>query len=42
MTLKLCQYLLNKEHFYGKNHAENIQQKLALDPFITLLNNPKH
>ena len=24
---------LNKEHFYKKNHAENVHQKLAPDPF---------
>ena len=32
---------LNKEHFYGKNHAENLLQKLAPDMFLILLNNPK-
>ena len=32
---------LNKEHFYGKNHAENVHQKLASDPFLILLNNPR-
>ena len=37
--------VLNKEHFYMKNYAENIQQKLAPDPFLILLNNsqqPSH
>ena len=33
--------VLNKEHFYGKNHAENVHQKTAPDPFLILLNNPK-
>ena len=28
-------------HFYGKNHAENVHQKLAPDPFLILPNNPK-
>ena len=32
---------LNKEHFLWKNHTENVHQKLALDPFLILLNNPK-
>ena len=32
---------LNKEHFLWKNHAENMHQKLAPDPFLILLNNPK-
>ena len=32
---------LNEEHFYGKNHAENVHQKLAPDPFSILLNKPK-
>ena len=31
---------LNKENFYG-NHAENVDQKLAPDPFLILINNPK-
>ena len=31
---------LNEEHFY-KNHAENVHRKLAPDPFLILLNNPK-
>ena len=25
-----------------KYHAENVHQKLAQDPFLILLNNPKH
>ena len=25
--------VLNKEHFYEKNHAENVHQKLVLAPF---------
>ena len=33
--------VLNKEHFYMKNYAGNIQQKLAPDPFLILLNNLK-
>ena len=33
--------VLDTEHFYGKNHAENMHQKLAPDPFLILLNNPK-
>ena len=32
--------VLNKEHFYGI-HAENMHQKLAPDPFLILVNNPK-
>ena len=27
--------------FYEKNHAENLHQKLVLDPFLILVNNPK-
>ena len=26
--------VLNKEHFYEKNHAENKHQKLVPDPFF--------
>ena len=33
--------VLNPEHFYGKNHAENGHQKLAPYPFLILPNNPK-
>ena len=33
--------VLNKEHFFWKNHAENVHHKLLLDPFLILLNNPK-
>ena len=33
--------VLNTKHFYGKKHAENVQQKLAPDPFLILPNNPK-
>ena len=33
--------VLNTEHFYGKNHAENVHQKLAPDSFLILPNNPK-
>ena len=33
--------VLNKEHFYGKNNAENMHQKLVLDSFLILANNPK-
>ena len=33
--------VLNKEHFYGKNHAENLHQKLVPDPFFILVNNLK-
>ena len=32
---------LHKEHFFWKNHAENAHQKVASDPFLILLNNPK-
>ena len=31
----------DKEHFYKKNHAENVQQKLVQDLFMILANNPK-
>ena len=31
----------NKEHFYEKNHAKNVHQKLAPDPFLILLNSQK-
>ena len=33
--------VLNKEHFYGKNHTENVHQKLFPDSFFILVNNPK-
>ena len=33
--------VLNMEYFYAKNHAENVHQMLAPDPFLILLNNPK-
>ena len=33
--------VLNKEHFYGKSHAENKHQKLVPDLFLMLVNNPK-
>ena len=33
--------MLNTEHFLRKNYAENVHQKLAPDPFLTLLNNSK-
>ena len=33
--------VLNTEHFCGKNHAENVHQMLAPDPFLILPNNPK-
>ena len=35
MALKLCPFnrVLNKEHFYLKNYAENVQQKLVSDLF---------
>ena len=32
---------LSKEHFSRKNHTENVNQRLALNPFLILLNNPK-
>ena len=32
--------VLNTE-FLWKNHAENVHQKLAPDPVLILLNNPK-
>ena len=32
---------LNKEHFYGKNHTENVYQKLVPDTFLIFVNNPK-
>ena len=42
MKLKLCPLIENqKDHFYNKNHAENVHQKLASDPLLVLLNNPK-
>ena len=30
-----------KEHFYKKNQAENVKQKLVPDLFIILVNIPK-
>ena len=33
--------VLNTEHFYGENHAKNVHQKLASNPFLILPNNPK-
>ena len=33
--------MLNTEHFLRKNHAENVHQKLAPNPFLILLNNTK-
>ena len=33
--------VLNKEHFYGKIHAENLHQKLVQVSFLILENNPK-
>ena len=42
MTSKLLiDKVLNKEHLYKKNHAENVHQKLIPDPFLILVNNPK-
>ena len=32
---------LNKEHFYAKNHAENVQQMLFPDSFLILVNKSK-
>ena len=33
--------LLNKEHFYGQKHKENVHQKLFPDPYLIFLSNPK-
>ena len=33
--------LLNSEHFYGKIMPKMCTKKLAPDPFLILLNNPK-
>ena len=33
--------VLHKEHFYRKNHAKNVYQKLAPDSFLILVNNPE-
>ena len=33
--------VLNKKDLHGKNYTENVQQKLVLDPFSILVNNPK-
>ena len=34
--------VLNKEQFYGeKNHAENVCQKLVLEPILIVVNNSK-
>ena len=33
--------VLNKEHFYGKNHEKNMHQKLVPNSFFILVNNPK-
>ena len=32
---------LSKEHFFRKTMQKNTHQKLAPDPFLILLNNPK-
>ena len=32
----------NKEHLHGKNHAENMHQKLTTEPSLDLLYNLKH
>ena len=39
-TLSIDRVLI-KEQFYGKNHAENVHQKLVPDPFLLLVNIPK-
>ena len=43
MALKLCPFdrVLNKEHFCGKNHAENVHQNVVPDPYLILVTNPK-
>ena len=33
--------VLDKKDLHGKNYTENVQQKLVLDPFSILVNNPK-
>ena len=33
--------VLDKEHLYEKNHAENMNQRLIPDPFLILVNNSK-
>ena len=33
--------LLNWEHFYRKNPAENVHPKVVADPFLILVDNPK-
>ena len=33
--------VLNKEHFYGKNHSENMHQQVVIDPFLILVNKQK-
>ena len=33
--------VLNRKHFYEKNYAENVQQKVVPDPFLILVNTPK-
>ena len=41
MTLKLCPQRIKEGTFLWKNHAQNVHQMLAPDPFLILLNNPK-
>ena len=33
--------VLNTEHFYEKNHADDVHQQLTPNPFLILLNNPR-
>ena len=42
VTLKLCPLIENEiRNILQKNHAKNMHQKLAPDPFLILLSNPK-
>ena len=41
MTLKLCPQSIKQEKVLQKTHAENMHQKLVLDPYLILVNKPK-
>ena len=41
MTLKLCPLIEYSRVFLLENHAENVYQRLVLEPFLILVNNPK-
>ena len=43
MTLTICQLIEYKLRTISwENHTENVHQKLVQDPFLILVNKPKH